>query len=240
MAAIVTGAPVFATTQWGIVVESADKNSPNADAALAELCRTYWQPAYAFVRRAGYTSADAEDLTQEFFAYILGRNWLAQANPARGRFRAFLLTSLKNFLRDAGSRARSQKRGGTYSFVSLDAHDAEAHYSQMAAEALAPEATFDAAWARSEVEQTLISLRERYAAEGKRELFDTLRPFIAGGSDRSYEDVAASLGCSLAAVKTHIHRLRQRYAELLRAQIERTVIDPAEVNSELRYLCSVL
>jgi RNA polymerase sigma factor (sigma-70 family) len=230
---------VFATTQWAVIVSSRD-SSEEAKEALAELCQTYWPPIYSYLRRHGYSAEDAEDLTQEFFAWILSKDWLQRVDQARGKFRAILLTSLKNFVRDSKDRAKAQKRGGNAEVISLDENAGEAGYQSITAKELSPEQAYDVRWATSLIEQTLENVRKQYHGEDKEEIFDVLSPFLGGDPGLSYEEGADALRISPGAVKTTIYRLRQRYATALREEIARTLSDPSEVDSEIKYLCSVI
>lgn len=230
----------FPPTQWGVVMDSAGRSTTRADQALAQLCQRYWPAVYATVRRRGCTPEDAEDLTQDFFAHILGRKWTGRADPGRGKFRTFLLTSLTNFLNDAHDRRRSEKRGGKFAFTSLDTAGAENSYTAFGGTAAEPGQTFDAQWARSLVDATMERLRRQYALEGRVAVFDTLRSFLTGDEGRSYQEAANSLELSIANVRTNIHRLRQRFGLMLREDVTSTVSNPREAEAELRYLCSIL
>ncbi len=183
---------------------------------------------------------DAQDLTQSFFAWILSKDWLQRVDQTRGKFRAILLTSLKNFVRDTEDRARAQKRGGHTDVISVDETAGEAGYQSITSKELSPEQAYDVRWATSLIEQTLGVLRKEYSAEKKEQVFEVLQPFLKGDPGLSYDEAADALGISTGAVKTAIYRLRQRYAAALRTEIARTLSDPAEVDSEIRYLCSVL
>jgi RNA polymerase sigma factor (sigma-70 family) len=240
MSAPLEGPAVFATTQWGLIADWREGSANEAQAALAELCQTYWPPIYSYLRRHGYLVEDAEDLTQEFFAQILSKDWLQRVDQTRGKFRAILLTSLKNFVRDSKDRAKAQKRGGHAKMISLDENGGELGYQSIRAKEMSPEQAYDVRWATSLIEQTLENVRKQYRSENKEEIFDVLSPFLGGDPGLSYEEGAAALRISPAAVKTIIYRLRQRYATALREEIARTLSDPWEVDSEIKYLCSVL
>lgn len=233
---------------------SAESQAPPAAAerALADLCRAYWPPLYSFVRRRGYSPADAQDLTQGFFAYLLEHKAHARADPDKGKFRTFLLGSLKNFLANAYDREQTLKRGGGNQVLALDEElvEAEAH---ALAQSSAPRAgsgvgelsedrLFESRWAATLVKRAHEALRDGLGAEGKAALFDALEPFIIGGAAPlpDQEEVAARLEMPPATLRTHIHRLRGRYRELLRAEVARTVSAPAEIDEELRYLYRVL
>lgn len=228
----------FRTTHWSVVIEAAG-DSAAGQKALETLCRVYWRPLYSFVRQRGFAPAEAEDLTQEFFARLLASEGLAAANPGRGRFRSFLLGSLKNFLANEWDKVHRLKRGGGLNFLNWDALDAEArcHLEPGAAN---DDAVFDRAWAETLVEGVMVSLREEVERDSGRERFELLKPFLVSDAPGRYADVAARSGLSEAAVKSAIHRLRRRYAELLRAAVAETVHASADVDDEIRHLFSAL
>ena len=217
-----------------------------AQDALEKLCRTYWYPLYAYVRRRGYSPADAEDLTQEFFAWLLERKWLGKADPQRGRFRSFLLTSISNFLANEWDKARTQKRGGG-KVISLERDEAENRYTWqplsycIPESSFTPEQSFEWRWAMTLLDQVMGRLSGEFEQEGKKELFETLKPCLLGeSSTQPYSAMAAKLGMTEGAIKVTVHRLRQRYRQLLRDEISGTVAAPEEVEEELRYLFAVL
>ena len=241
-------AAAFATTRWSVVVSAGNFGSEDGKAreALAELCRIYWRPIFSFVcQRGGYSVEDAKDLTQDFFVMVLESNWLQRADESRGRFRSFLLKSLQNFLGHAAERKQARKRGSAFEFVSWDDWMAESP-SQFsipapALEALPAEHLFDLRWAATVVERALRRLREECEGKGRHQLFETLQPHLTTeGSDISYVRLAAGLGVAETAVKKQLHNLRERYRWLLRDEVAETVANPADVNDELRHLCSVL
>jgi RNA polymerase sigma factor (sigma-70 family) len=234
------GSPVFTTTQWGMVLDSAQTDAGRAQASLAELCQLYWPPIYAFIRRRGYAIHDAQDLTQDFFAHFLGSHALRSVDRSKGKFRSFLLASLKHFLSDAFDRSRAQKRGGGYQFVSFDDPSVEHGYLAVTADDLTPEKIFEARWAATLIDEALLHLREQMAAEGKERIFDVLREYLTVDRATTYEATAAALGVPLGTVKTMISRLRKRYAGLLRQEIARTVADPREIDGEIEHLCAAL
>jgi len=201
----------------------------------------YWPPIYSFIRRRGYPPADAQDLTQSFFAFFLRTKAYARTDRFQGRFRSFLLASVKNFLADNRDRGEAIKRGGDYQFVSFDEETAEAFYDAASTTDSTAESLFDVRWAKTLTSGALNSLREELKAEGKAELFQELKKFLTGGSViPSYDEASACMGLPRATVKTHVHRLRQRYREIVRREIARTVSAPHEIDDELRYLCNVL
>jgi len=235
------GGASFATTHWSVVAQSALTNVPEAANALAQLCETYWPPIYSFIRRRGYCPADAQDLTQSFFTFFLRTKAYARTDPLHGKFRSFLLASVKNFVADNWDRNQAIKRGGDYQFVSLDQEMAEAFYDAVSASDSTAERLFELRWAKSVTAGALNSLHQELQVEGKLKLFEQLKDFLTGGNVLpSYDDASARTGLPRATVKTHVHRLRQRYREIVRREIARTVSAPHEIDEELRYLCSVL
>jgi RNA polymerase sigma-70 factor (ECF subfamily) len=237
----------FHTTRWSLILSgaNADGDEQQARAALTELCRTYWRPIFSFVSRQGYATEDAQDLTQDFFVMILESNWLQRADENRGRFRSFLLKSLKNFLNHAADRRRTLKRGGDVEFIRWDEWMAEAP-SQLTIppqrlESLGPDRLFDLRWAANVVERALQRLREECEGKGRLRLFETLSPHLT--TERaavSYANLAAALGVAETVVKKQLHNLRQRYRWLLRDEVAQTVDNPADVDDEIRHLCSAL
>lgn len=234
-------AAVFATTHWSVVLDAGQDDSPQAAGALEWLCRTYWYPLYAYVRRQGHNPVDAQDLVQEFFARFLERNYLRLADRNRGRFRTFLLTSLKHFLINEWSKANCEKRGGRQSLLSWDKELAESRFAAEPAIEQAPDALYDRRWAATLMERSLAALRKEFEQSGKQDLFDRLKVFVWGEKNSiSYAAMAEELGMTEGAVKVAVHRLRQRYGDLLRTEVGRTVATPAEIDEELRYLISVI
>jgi RNA polymerase sigma factor (sigma-70 family) len=233
----------FRTTNWSVVLLSAQSQLPGSKSALADLCRLYWYPLYAFVRRRGYSAQDAEDLTQGFFLSLLQRKSLRKANPEKGKFRSFLLASLKNYLIDAFDRTNSVKRGGHIEFVGLDLESGEERYLGEAGSTLNAESAFDARWALTLLTHVMDRLRDEYTAQGKGAMFNTLQPFLDPKNSAelpSYNEVARQLQASLGGAKTLIHRFRKRHSQILREEVSRTVSDPAAVDEEIRALCQVL
>lgn len=236
------GGASFATTHWSVVAQSALTDAPEAAHALAQLCEVYWPPIYSFVRRRGYPPPVAQDLTQSFFTFFLRTKAYARTDPLNGKFRSFLLASVKNFLADNWDHDHAIRRGGGYQFIPLDLETAEAFYDAATAP---PDSTaeriFELRWAKRLTADALNSLSEELTLEGKRTLFEQLKAFLTGGSVvPSYDEVSARTGLPSATVKTHVHRLRQRYREIVRREIARTVSAPHEIDEELRYLCNVL
>jgi RNA polymerase sigma factor (sigma-70 family) len=235
------GGANFATTHWSVVAQSALTGVPEAANALAQLCEMYWPPIYSFIRRRGYAPSDAQDLTQSFFAYFLQTKAYARVDPLHGKFRSFLLASVKNFLADDWDRDHAIKRGGGYQFVPLDQETAEAAYDAPTASDSTAERLLELRWAKTLTAVALNSLRDELQAEGKLNLFEQLKSFLTGGNVLpSYDDASTRIGVPRATVKTHVHRLRRRYREIVRREIARTVSAPHEIDEELRYLCNVL
>jgi RNA polymerase sigma-70 factor (ECF subfamily) len=232
---------VFATTRWTVVLAAGQRGGPQATVALEELCRTYWYPLYAYVRRHGHSREDAEDLTQGFFARLLEKNYLEGISSDKGKFRAFLLVALKRFLANEWDRANRQKRGGGAATLSLDWRDADLRYQIIPADNLSPDKLYDRAWALTVLERVIIRLRDESGAEGKSRLYEKLKPFLMlGKSDIPYTQAAATLEMSEGAVRVAVHRLRRRYRELLREEIAQTLSDPSQAEAELQALVSAL
>lgn len=231
----------FRTTQWSLVLSAGRDSTPSAQAALEQLCRTYWYPLYAFLRRSGHHETDAEDLIQSFFASLIEHDWLATADPARGRFRSFLLVCLKRFVNGEARKAAAQKRGGRSVIISLDDENAAQRYATEMAEGLAPDEVYDRRWALTLLEQAWDRLREECQATGKLPLFEHLRAAQDGGTETPpYEALAASLNLTESALKSALFRLRARYREVLRQEVAQTVNHPSEVDDEIRHLLQVL
>ena len=231
----------FRSTHWSAVLSARDKNSSQAQQALAELCRTYWYPLYTYIRRRGNNPTDAEDLTQGFFERLLDKDYIGDLTPGTGRFRSFLLTALKHYLANEWDRSQTRKRGGGIVIVSLDDHDAETRYQFEPADHVTPDILFEQRWALTVLERVLAKLREEFVAGNKEELFEQLKAFLS--ADRpgpTCGEIAVRTGLREGTVKVAVHRLRRRYGELLRAEIAETVGDPAEVEDEIRQLISVL
>lgn len=230
---------MFRTTRWSLIAAAGDAAGPDGRQALADLCRLYWYPVYAYVRRRGHDRHAAEDLTQSFFARLLEKNDLAAADPARGRFRSFLLTACQHFLSNQHDHDTAQKRGGGVKPLSIDFGQGEERYAREPADPHTPEAEFERRWALALLDQTLTELRAEYAESKKVALFDTLKGTLTGDAT-SYRDLGTRLGLSEGAVKVAVHRLRQRYRDKLRAVIAETVDGPAAVDDELRDLFAAL
>jgi len=235
------GWPVFVTTHWSVVLAAGHASSPGAQEALERLCRTYWYPLYAFVRRQGHQAHEAEDLTQEFFARLLAKEYFGRADPALGRFRNFLLACLKNFLSEQRRQAGRLKRGGGQTIISWDSQTAEERYQSEPADPLTPENVYDRRWALTLLEQALARLGEEQAAAGKQAVFAQLKEYLWGeGGGVGYAEVAGHLSMTEGALKVTVHRLRRRFRELLREEVAQTVATGQDIDEELRYLISVI
>ena len=228
---------VFATTHWTVVLAAGKRSTPQADQALEQLCRTYWFPLYAYVRRRGYAKEDAEDLTQAFFTRFLAKNYLAGLSAERGRFRAFLLASLKHFLINDWKKSQRQKRGGGAAPLPLDWQTADTKFQVAARNELGPDKAFDREWALALLAKVIERLQQECEADGKGKLFDQLKIFLTAGKDESSHAAAArKLGMEEGAVRVAVHRLRKRYRHLLRSEIGQTLTDQADVDEEMRAL----
>lgn len=229
--------PSFPTTHWSVVLDAGHHSSPDAPTALERLCRAYWYPLYAYLRRCGHSEQDAQDLVQSFFASLIERNWVDAADPAKGRFRSFLLICLKRFVSTRKQRENAQKRGGMNVVISLDDEDAARRYAMERVEDLAPEMVFDRRWALTLLEKAWDELRVECEATGKRALFDQLRSVQADETQQASQgELAIRLGMSESALKSALFRLRSRYREILRQEVAHTVDDPADLDDEIRYL----
>lgn len=232
---------VFATTRWSVVLRAGqDGEGDESQRSLELLCQSYWYPVYAFVRRFGKSPHDAQDLTQGFFADILEKRFLAKADPARGRFRSFLLAAVRNYLGNEWQKETAAKRGGTTPPISLDAALAEQRFAIEPVTTDDPESIYERAWAVSVIELALDRIAREQAETGKAVEFEKLRPFLAGEHETSYADLSRELATTEGALRVAVHRLRQRYRELLRATIAETVDDPSEAEGELEHLRRVL
>ena len=213
------------------------RHTPQSDGALEELCRTYWFPLYAYVRRSGHTKEDAEDSVQAFFARFLAKNYLEGLSAERGRFRAFLLASLKHFLINEWKKSQRQKRGGGEAPLSLDWQTADTKFQVAATAEPSPEKVFDREWALALLAKVIERLQNECAADGKAKLFAQLKIFLTAGKDVTAQaEVAKALGMGEGAVRVAIHRLRKRYRQLLRDEIAQTLADAADVDEEMRAL----
>jgi RNA polymerase sigma-70 factor (ECF subfamily) len=231
----------FATTQWSLVLAAGAPGSPQAGEALARLCAAYWYPVFAFVRRQGHSLEDAQDLTQGFFARLIEKGDLADADRSRGRFRAFLLTACRHFLANEWDREQAQKRGGGRTALTIDAAAAEGRYQRALSHAQTPERLYERQWCLTLLAAVLDDLRDEYGASGKGRVFDRLKGFLTDAeTDETHADAAADLGISAAAVKVAVHRLRKRYRDALRRRVADTVSSEQEVEDEIGHLFTTL
>lgn len=231
----------FATTHWSVVLTAKQGDASGATVALEKLCRTYWYPLYAYIRRHGRSPHDAQDLTQAFFLRLLEGNLLERAAREKGRFRSFLLTSLKNFLSDEWDKAKAVKRGGGTPILSLDEQTAEDRYRFEPADEMSAEKLFDRRWAMTLLEKALQRLEQEYAAANKAAFFHHLHVVLLGEkTSLTYANVGAQLRMTEGAVKVAAHRMHHRYRELLRAEIASTVASPDDIDDELRQLFAAL
>lgn len=232
---------LFPATRWTVVVTAGGQASLQSQAAMETLCRTYWYPLYAFVRHRGYSREDAQDLVQGFFTRLLAKQDLATVERERGRFRCFLLGSLRHFLANEWDRQRAAKRGGGGQTIPLDEVLAERQFSQEPGHELTAEKLYERSWAWTVLERVRARLREDYRSEGKNARFELLEKFLPGEeSDLTCAEVGVRLGLREGTIKAEIHRLRQRYRDLLRDEIAQTVASPEEVTEEIRHLIAVL
>ena len=233
--------PWFAATHWSVVLAAGQAGDERRRQAIEALCATYWEPLYAYLRSMGQEAHDAEDLAQAFFAHLLGQNPFAQLSPAGGRFRSFLLKSLQHFVADQRDRARAVKRGGGRVLVSLDQELAERHHLDEAADAHPPEAAFERRWAITLLNRAFGALEREFRASGKAALFAELGVFLATeGRTDDYATVGTHLQMTPGAVAVAVHRLRQRYGELIRAEVAQTVPQPGDIEPEVHYLLELL
>jgi len=236
-----TQSGIFATTHWSVVLAAGQQESPQVAEALEQLCRIYWYPLYAYVRRRGYGHEDAQDLTQAFFARFLEKRYLHLADATRGKFRSFLLTALKHFLADEWDKLRAEKRGGERVPVFLDDPNLEARYHLEPVDRMDAERIYERRWAITLLNQVLDHLAGEFARAGKTRVFEQLQPLLLGEKSAvTYAAIAAELELTESAVKVTVHRMRQRYRKLFREEIEHTVADSGEVDEEMRHLLAVI
>jgi DNA-directed RNA polymerase specialized sigma24 family protein len=233
--------PGFSATSWTLIRTAAGNPTPDSREALAALCQKYWHPVYAFIRRRGYDRAESEDLTQGFFALLIEKNYLLDADSKRGRFRSFLLGAVQHFLANEWDRANAVKRGGGQSAVSIDVVEAEEWHALPTVEKATPESLYERRWALSLLENVASKLRKEFADAGKAGEFDKLSMFLNKDSRPSrYDALAEEMGTSAGALRMSVYRMRQRYRSLLRAEIAESVSEPVEIDEELRFLSSIL
>lgn len=234
------GVATFRTTHWSVVLAAGESDCEKAREALEQLCTAYWYPLYVFARRQGYDAVESEDLTQEFFARLLQRNDLTDVRPERGRFRSFLLASFKHLLVNEYHRERTEKRGGRTIVVSLEREDPETRYRLERVDPVTPETLFERRWALTVLERSVDRLREEYAVSEKADLFEELKEFLSDQKSLAHAAIASKYGISVGAVGVTIHRLRKRYAEVLREEISHTVGTPEDIDDEVRHLIAAI
>ena|ERR1051325_3056715 len=235
------GAWQFTTTHWSAVIAAAELPSPENSLALTELCRGYWYPLYAYVRRKGYEVPDAQDLTQEFFARLLEKNYLGSVDRRKGKFRSFLLASLEHFLAKEWTRAHRLKRGGGQTIIAWDGCDPEERYKLEPADDWTAERIYERRWALTVLEQAMSALELEYKVAGRQNLFESLKVFISGEEDEiSYSNLAAHLQMNEGAVRVAVHRLRQRYGDSVRNELAKIVQRIEDIDEELRHLLEAL
>jgi RNA polymerase sigma factor (sigma-70 family) len=229
----------FATTHWSVVLNAREGNTPGASEALEALCRTYYNPVYGFVRREGYRPQEAQDLVQEFFSRFLEKDYLESVDREKGKFRSFVLACLKHFLSTARTRAAAVKRGGRQIFLPL--HELEENYQAACEPHLTAERDFDRNWATTVMEHALKALRHEFDETGKKLHFEALKKFLcAEPAEGEYGTLADHLGITSGALAVAVHRMRQRYGELVRAEVGNTIARPTEVDAEVKWLIDVL
>jgi RNA polymerase sigma factor (sigma-70 family) len=234
-------AETFATTHWSMVLAAGKRALPESEKALADLCQAYWGAVYVFVRRQVADVHEAQDLTQAFFTALLEKNILAVAQPSRGRFRSFLLTSVRNFLHNERDKQKSLKRGGGQKVLALNFQQEDSKQSLEPADTLTPERLFERQWVLALLDQVMARLRAEHVKAGKQRIFDRLKGSLSGAdAESSLAEIAAELGISANAAKVAAHRLRKRYRELLRAEVAQTLADPQEIDDEIRQLFAAL
>ncbi len=232
---------LFVTTHWSVVLAAKDQDSPRGAQALEVLCRTYWYPLYAFVRSSGYSPHDAQDLTQDFFARLLEKDYLRVVEPEKGRFRTFLKMALKRFLTKEWVRRQAEKRGGRHVHLSFDTADGEARFQQEHTQALTPERVYDRQWALALLQQCIEQLESEYEAAGKTGELRQLKPFLtAARGDIPYAQLAAAVATTEGAARVAVHRLRRRFRETSRNVVAQTISAPEELDDEVRYILQVL
>jgi len=231
----------FATTHWSVVLSAGQPESERYHQALEALCRTYWFPLYAYLRRHGFNAQKAEDHIQAFFASLLEKRGLRLADPKRGRFRSFLLTALKHFLANESAHAQAQKRGGGHKILSLNIENAESQYIREPRDELSPEKLFERSWALAVLDRTMVRLQAEKVAEKKQKLFDCLKVYLTADKNAvPYNEIATNLKMTEGAVKVAVYRLRRRYRDLLRDEIAQTVTTEEQINEEIRDLFAAL
>ena len=237
---LVEGSPEFRTTHWSAVLAARDGDPPESRRALEQLCARYWFPLYAFVRRQGNDHHEGQDLTQEFFARFLEKDYIKEVSAEKGRFRSFLLAAIKHFLANDWHRRHRLKRGGGCLVLPLDGKDPETLYAGTLLDHETPECLYERRWAMTVLQRVVDQLRGEYLIAGKAAIFDELKEFLAERKGTPHQEMAGRHGISVSAVGVAIHRLRQRYRELLREEIARTVGATEDIDDEIRHLITVV
>ena len=229
----------FQGTRWSVVIAAKGKDSPDAERALSALCAIYWYPLYAFVRRSGCSHHKAEDMTQGFFCKLLSKDGLVNVDPEKGKFRTFLLVSMKHFLANERERAQAIKRGGDVTFLSIDMTDGEGRYEWEPVDSVTPDVLYERSWAMTLLNSVLMNLKTEYEAKGKTETFEALEHFVSGSSSvSSYAEVANLLKTSEGNIKVLVHRIRRRFGDILRERVANTVESESEIDGEITHLMS--
>ena len=235
------GPNYFATTHWSVVLTAGQSRAPGAAEALEKLCRAYWRPLYAYVRRRSYNPHDAQDLTQEFFSRFLEKNYLKSVARERGKFRSFLLASMNHFLANEWDKAKAHKRGGRVQFISIEWTAEDPLHRLDVSTDISPEKIYERQWALTLLDLVLNCLRDEFAAAGKSDFFERLKLYLTGDKGAmTYLELAAELQTTVGAIKTAVHRMRRRYRELLHDEVAQTVASEREVEEELRALLAAL
>lgn len=229
----------FNATRWSLIIQLREGDEAEAYAALNTLCQTYWKPIYAFLRFSGHVPADAEDRTQGFFEYVISRNLFAEANPDRGTLRTFLLQSVKNWVGGEIRKQNAKKRGGDFETIQIDTSEAEAWLKDHSTDGASPEFGYDRVWARTLLGRGLDVLRSEWQERGKVDQFDVLKPLLLS-DDVSTEEIAARTGEKTNTIQVRLHRLRQRYKEIIRSEVAETLNPDDDVDTELAYLFRIL
>lgn len=230
----------FSATHWSLVLRAADETKPGAEDALTQLCQRYWYPLYAYVRRRGNSPHDAQDLTQSFFARLLEKKLLERVDPSKGKFRSFLLASLKYFLSDEWDKARAQKRGGAAATLSIDEAVAENLYGQEPKEGLSPDQLYERRWAMMLLDRTMTRIETEYRNGGKGDLFERLHGTLLGAKEATHAEIGRELGMAGGAVKVAAHRMRKRFRGHLREEIALTVGEQTDIDAEIQELFAAL
>ncbi|HET6406830.1 MAG TPA: sigma-70 family RNA polymerase sigma factor [Chthoniobacteraceae bacterium] len=234
-----SASPVFHTTRWSVILAAQHEESPDALAAMEILCRMYWYPLYAYVRRSGHGPHDAQDLTQDFFARLIAKEWISSVAPEHGRFRNFLLVAMKRYLAKEWHRERTLKRGGAFAFVPLDGTEAEQRYASEPG--VGADVLYERRWALTLLDATLDRLNQEFSGHERSGQFDQLKEWLtAGRGEIPYDELAQKLGMSEGAARVAVHRMRKRFRELFREAIAETVSEPGEVEGEMRHLAATL